>query len=60
MEIESNNTALRLKEQGNAAYKQQDYQKAISYYSMAIKEYPSDPSFYSNRCLCYFNIGRLP
>jgi len=30
MEVESNSTALRFKEQGNAAYKSQDYVKAIN------------------------------
>lgn len=59
MEVESNSTALRFKEQGNAAYKSQDYVKAINCYNKAIKENPNDASFYSNRALCYFNMGKL-
>jgi import receptor subunit TOM70 len=59
MEVESNSTALKFKEQGNAAYKSHDYNKAINCYNKAIKENPSDPSFYSNRALCYFNMGKL-
>jgi len=59
MDIESNSAALRFKEQGNAAYKAQDYPKAINNYTRAIRENPSDPSFYSNRALCYFNMGKL-
>lgn len=59
MDIESNSAALRLKEQGNTAYKNQDYAKAINYYTRAINENPSDPSFYSNRALCFFNISKL-
>jgi hypothetical protein len=37
MEVESNSTALKFKEQGNAAYKIHDYNKAINCYNKAIK-----------------------
>ena len=37
MEVESNSTALKFKEQGNAAYKSHDYNKAINCYNKAIK-----------------------
>ena len=48
--------SLRLKEEGNQAYKNRDYQKAMKLYSQAIKANPNDPNFYSNRALCSFNL----
>jgi tetratricopeptide (TPR) repeat protein len=50
---------LKYKEQGNQAYKAQDYNKAINFYTRAI-EVQEDPSFYSNRAICYYNLGRYP
>lgn len=57
MDIEYNPNALKFKEQGNNAYKAQDYNKAINCYTRAI-EIQEDPSFYSNRAICYYNLGR--
>jgi len=36
MDIEHNQHALKLKDQGNQAYKAQDYNKAIQLYTRAI------------------------
>lgn len=58
MDIEYNSVAQKYKEQGNQAYKAQDYQRAITLYTKAI-EAQEDPSFYSNRAICYFNLGRF-
>lgn len=51
------NQAIRYKEEGNTAYKNRDYSKALNLYSKAIQCDPNDPSFYSNKALCYFNLG---
>lgn len=58
MDIEYNSVAQKYKEQGNQAYKAHDYSKAINYYTRAI-EVQEDPSFYSNRAICYFNLNRF-
>lgn len=50
--------ALRLKEEGNQAYKNREYQKAINCYTKAIHINPNDANFYSNRALSYFNLGQ--
>lgn len=52
-----NSSAQKYKDQGNQAYKAQDYSKAINYYTRAI-QIQEDPSFYSNRAICYFNLHR--
>ena len=49
-------SAMKLKEEGNQAYKNKDYRRAIQLYSQAINVNPQDPNFYSNRALCYFNL----
>ena len=58
MEIEHNPHALKFKDQGNQAYKAQDYNKAIQLYTRAI-ELEEDANYYSNRSLCYFNLNRF-
>lgn len=58
MDIEYNSAAQKFKDQGNQAYKAQNYQDAITYYTRAI-QVQEDPSFYSNRALCYFNMDRF-
>ena len=58
MDIEYNSDAQKHKDLGNQAYKAQDYLKAISHYSRAI-EVQEDPSFYSNRAICYYNLNRF-
>lgn len=59
MDIEYNTVAQRFKEQGNQAYKNQDYAKAITCYSKAIEIDQLDPSYFTNRALCYFNINKF-
>ncbi|GMM34933.1 protein channel [Saccharomycopsis crataegensis] len=44
--------SLALKEQGNVAFKDKDFEKAISFYSGALQVKPSEV-FYSNRSACY-------
>lgn len=58
MDIEYGSSAQKYKELGNQAYKSQDYNKAINYYSKAIEADHSDPNFYSNRSLCFYNLNR--
>lgn len=57
MDIEHNTVAMKYKDQGNQAYKAQDYNKAIQLYTRAI-DISEDPNFYTNRALCYFNLHR--
>ncbi len=51
--------AQRLKEEGNQAYKNKEYQRAINCYTKAIQIFPSDANFYSNRALSFFNLGQF-
>ena len=51
------NQAIRYKQEGNTAYKNRDYAKALNLYSKAIQYDPNDPNFYSNKALCYFNLA---
>lgn len=44
--------AVALKEDGNAEFKQQNYDEAIAYYTAAL-QLKEDPVFYSNRSACY-------
>ena len=41
--------ATALKDQGNKAFAQHDWPKAIDFYSQAIEKYDKDPTFFSNR-----------
>lgn len=59
MDIENDSQSQKYKELGNQFYKQQDYSKAISYYTKAIEVNHNDPNFYTNRALCYFNLNRF-
>jgi tetratricopeptide (TPR) repeat protein len=59
MDIEYNNTAQRYKELGNREYKGGDYNKAINYYNKAIEIDQADPSYFSNRAICYYNLNRF-
>lgn len=58
MDIE-HSQANRFKEQGNEAYKNKEYLKAIQLYSKAIELNPKDANYYSNRALCHFNLNRF-
>uniref|UniRef100_A0A0D9UXB4 Uncharacterized protein n=1 Tax=Leersia perrieri TaxID=77586 RepID=A0A0D9UXB4_9ORYZ len=46
-----------LKEQGNSAYNNKDYDDAILLYSMAMKFDNTDAILYSNRSACWLNLG---
>ena len=41
--------AVKLKEQGNKAFKEHDWPSAISFYTQAIDLYDKEASFYTNR-----------
>jgi stress-induced-phosphoprotein 1 len=45
------------KEKGNQYFKEQNYEKAIEFYSKAIEAEPSNHIFYSNRSLTYFKMN---
>lgn len=49
---------MKYKEEGNLAYKNKEYLKAINLYTKAIHLHPDDPNFYSNRALSFFNLGQ--
>ena len=49
-------TAEEWKKEGNDAYKNKQYEKAIQAYSEAIALNGNDHSYYSNRAICHFNI----
>ncbi|KAJ9552118.1 hypothetical protein OSB04_016163 [Centaurea solstitialis] len=46
-----------LKEKGNAAYKGRQWNKAVSYYTEAIKLDESNATFYCNRAAAYLELG---
>lgn len=41
--------ANALKLQGNKAFQQHDWQKAVEFYTQAIEKYDKEPSFFCNR-----------
>ncbi|KZV52474.1 outer envelope protein 64, mitochondrial-like [Dorcoceras hygrometricum] len=46
-----------LKEKGNAAYKGKQWNKAVSYYTEAIKLNETNATYYSNRAAAYLELG---
>ncbi|KAI4303228.1 hypothetical protein MLD38_038883 [Melastoma candidum] len=50
--------AKKEKEEGNAAYKKKDFEKAIECYSRAIELDDEDISFLTNRAAVYLEMGR--
>ena len=46
------------KDQGTAAFKEKDWDKAIEFYSQAIEEAPSDHTILSNRAAAYHQSGK--
>ncbi|KAI3755293.1 hypothetical protein L1987_55089 [Smallanthus sonchifolius] len=46
-----------LKEKGNAAYKGRQWNKAVAYYTEAIKLDESNATFYCNRAAAYLELG---
>ncbi|KAI9380994.1 hypothetical protein POPTR_015G038600v4 [Populus trichocarpa] len=51
------NSAEMAKEKGNQAFKEQQWQKAISYYNEAIKLNDKNATYYSNRAAAYLELG---
>lgn len=51
-------TAMEAKEQGNDAFKREDYKSALLNYSRAIRLNPSNAVFYSNRACVYLKLER--
>jgi hypothetical protein len=41
--------ASKLKDQGNNAFRNQEWDKALDFYTKAIEAYNAEPSFYTNR-----------
>nr|DAD41113.1 TPA_asm: hypothetical protein HUJ06_015436 [Nelumbo nucifera] len=50
-------TSELLKEKGNAAFKGRQWNKAVSYYSEAIKLNGTNATFYCNRAAAYLELG---
>jgi stress-induced-phosphoprotein 1 len=48
-----------LKEQGGAAFKAKEFDKAIDLYTKAIAENGSDHTLYSNRSACFYNQNKF-
>ena len=48
--------AVKLKDQGNNAFRNQEWDKALEFYTKAIEAYDAEPSFYTNRA----QVRRLP
>ncbi|KAG5229758.1 Toc64 family protein [Salix suchowensis] len=51
------NSAEMAKEKGNQAFKEQKWQKAISYYNEAIKLNDKNATYFSNRAAAYLELG---
>jgi STIP1 family protein 1 len=50
---------MEFKEKGNECLKKNDIEGAIQFYTMAIQEDNNQSIFYSNRAICYKNIGKM-
>ena len=50
--------ATKLKDQGNNAFRNQEWDKALDFYTKAIEAYNAEPSFYTNRA--QVGIPRAP
>ncbi len=50
---------VKLKELGNKAYINQNYDEAVEFFSKAIELQPDEPVFYSNRATVYFEQERF-
>ena len=46
------------KEQGNEAFKQKDYNSAVSFYTKALETTPDDHTILGNRAAAYHNLGQ--
>jgi serine/threonine-protein phosphatase 5 len=53
--------ATALKDKGNAAFKKQDYETAVEFYTKAIGLNDKEPSYYTNRAqVCMRNFTDHP
>ena len=59
--------ATKLKDQGNNAFRNQEWDKALEFYTKAIEAYNAEPSFYTNRaqvpsltCCIHASANLLP
>ena len=50
--------AKRHKQQGNVHFSKKEWQQAIDCYTQAIELNPTDAAFYSNRSMCYLQMGQ--
>jgi serine/threonine-protein phosphatase 5 len=48
--------ATKLKDQGNNAFRNQEWDKALEFYTKAIEAYNAEPSFYTNRAQTYIKL----
>lgn len=46
-----------LKDLGNQFFKSGDYSQALTYYTKAIEEDPTNHILYSNRSVCYYHLN---
>jgi len=49
--------AHAIKNEGNNAFKNKEYAKAVELYSQAIRKHGSDEMYWSNRCACYLSLN---
>ena len=47
------------KEMGTKAFQEKDFTKAVSHFTQALEETPSDHTLYSNRSACYYNLNQF-
>jgi DnaJ family protein C protein 7 len=57
-EMEKDEDANDLKNQGNTCYGRGDYQQALGFYDRAIKKDPDNAKIYGNRAAAYMMLGR--
>jgi STIP1 homology and U-box containing protein 1 len=50
------NQANDFKERGNKLFQAQRYEEAVAAYAKAIMHNPYEPTFFTNRALCWINL----
>jgi ankyrin repeat protein len=56
---EAKRKAAEAKARGDTAFKRKDFSNAVDAYTQAIEFDPSDATLYSNRSLCWINLGQV-